>query len=138
MSHLNPPPTVPGGLPSPFFFVRLVESVRLLFEYARPSYQSGIVAGTTQTQAGATQITGKIANVATVATTSDALRLPPADFNLLVEILNSGANAAAVWPAAGDTIDGGADNAVDASTLGAGNSRRYLAINDDDWITLSG
>jgi len=134
---LNPPPQ---QIPQKWqfnFIVEFVESVRLIFEFVRIRYVASITAGTPQTQAGATQLTGTINNIGTVAVANDGVRLPPALINSVREILNSGANAAQVWPATGDTIDGGAADAVDANTLGVAASRRYFAVNSTDWITLS-
>jgi len=137
--RLNPPPVrlPPEANPQKIAFLSaLVESVRLLFEANRVKYQT-VTAGTTHTQAGATQLTGTINNIDTVANASDAVRLPPASENDTVELRNTGANAAAVWPASGDSIDGGAANAVDTNTLAANASRRYFAITSSAWITLS-
>ena len=135
--RLNPPPQLVPGAWQSAFIAALVESVRLIFEALRIKYQT-FTAGTTQTQAGATPLTGTLNNISVVANASDAVRLPPASKDTIIEILNTGANACAVWPADADTIDGGAADAVDSNTLGASSSRRYFAVDETDWITLSG
>ena len=134
---LNPPPQQIPRAWVIAFIGELVESVRLIFEAVRIKYAT-FTAGTTQTQAGATALTGTINNVSTVANASDGVRLPPAQKDTVIEILNTGANAAQVWPATGDKIDGGSADAVDSNTLATSSGRRYFAIDDTDWITLSG
>lgn len=80
---------------------------------------------------GDTPITTEVAELGTVASGSDACTLPSAQAGLKVVIINNGANAADVYPASGDSIDGGS---VDASVnLPAGAVRIYHAINATEW-----
>jgi len=62
-------------------------------------------------QTGATQLTGEICRVATVATLGDSVLLPGAKQGLSIFVLNDGANAMNVFPATSDSIDGAAANA---------------------------
>lgn len=96
---------------------------------------TSITAGTTQTLAGSTALTNDINNVTTVANTGDGVRLPTAVAGRRVSIHNNGANALQVWPAGGDTIDGGSVNAVDPNSLAAGSHRFYEAIDATNWET---
>jgi hypothetical protein len=96
---------------------------------------TSITAGSTQTQAGATALTNDINNVTTVGTTGDGVKLPSAVAGRRISIHNNGANALQVWPNTGDTIDGGAANAVDSNSLAAGGHRVYEAISTTAWYT---
>lgn len=69
------------------------------------SYTTGIIAGTTQTQAGATLLTTEWNNVTTVGTTNDGVRLPTAVGGLVITVKNTGANIAKIYPFLGDFID---------------------------------
>jgi hypothetical protein len=106
------------------------------FEYL--SMTTGITAGTTQSQAGATALTTQTNRVTASGTDADAVKLPTAVANALVTIINDdAAQTIAVWPNTGDTIDGGSANAVDSNTLAAGNSRTYLAYDATNWVTVT-
>jgi hypothetical protein len=106
------------------------------FEYL--SMTTGITAGTTQSQAGATALTTQTNRVTVSGTNADAVKLPTAVANALVTIINDdAAQTIAVWPNTSDTIDGGSANAVDANTLAAGNSRTYLAYDATNWVTVT-
>ena len=106
------------------------------FEYL--SMTTGITAGTTQSQAGATALTTQTNRVTVSGTDADAVKLPTAVANALVTIINDdAAQTIAVWPNTGDTIDGGSANAVDSNTLAAGNSRTYLAYDATNWVTVT-
>jgi hypothetical protein len=106
------------------------------FEYL--SMTTGITAGTTQSQAGATALTTQTNRVTVSGTDADAVKLPTAVANALVTIINDdAAQTIAVWPNTGDTVDGGSANAVDGNTLAAGNSRTYLAYDATNWVTVT-
>ena len=106
------------------------------FEYL--SMTTGITAGTTQSQAGATALTTQTNRVTASGTDADAVKLPTAVANALVTIINDdAAQTIAVWPNTGDTIDGESANAVDPNTLAAGNSRTYLAYDATNWVTVT-
>jgi hypothetical protein len=78
------------------------------------AYQTGLVAGTTQTAAGGTAITTSMAEFDTVAHTGDAATLPPAQAGMQINVINNGANTLGVFAATaalggiggGDTING--------------------------------
>jgi len=101
----------------------------------RSGVTTGITAGTTQTQAGATALTTELNVVGTVANTSDAIKLPTAISGIKIKIVNNGANALAVWPNTSDNLGAGVDT-VDASTLAAGANRTYMAYDSTNWETF--
>jgi hypothetical protein len=67
--------------------------------------QDTITAGTTQTQAGATAITGQTARVTTVGTAGDGVKLPASAAGMEVLVINHGANAMRVYGTGADQID---------------------------------
>jgi hypothetical protein len=67
--------------------------------------QTGITAGSTQTQAGATAITGQTAQITTVTTAGDGVKLPASAGGLEVLVVNKGANPVRVYGTGADTID---------------------------------
>lgn len=86
-----------------------------------------LTAGTTQTQAGATAITGDVAYITTCANEGDGVVLPSAVSGAKISIINEGAEPAWVWPASGDSINGLSADARDSSPIFPGASRTYLA-----------
>lgn len=94
---------------------------------------TGITAGTTQTQAGATLLTGRYNNVTTVGTAGDGVRLPTAAAGLKVTIRNSGANTLKAWPFLADSINALAVNlSVDIPAL---SETTFTAIDDTVWYS---
>lgn len=99
-----------------------------------------IVASTTQTRAGATQMTGTYNNITTVANASDAVGLPPiVSIGQQVWVTNAGANAAKVFPDSGTpgattTIDGGSAGA--SVTLTNAKSALFTATTLTNWQTI--
>jgi len=73
--------------------------------------ESGITAGTTQTQAGGYALTKSFNEVATVANNGDAITLDIAIAADYISIKNNGANSLQIFPAAGDNFEGVATNA---------------------------
>lgn len=72
-----------------------------------------LTAGTTQTQAGATQINSMIARVTTNATAGNGIRLPAGPGGKMITVINTTANAVNLYPF----------NSTDAiDSLGAGNA----------------
>lgn len=67
--------------------------------------QDAVVAGTTQTQAGATALTGQVVRVGTVAVLGDGVRLPASVAGLIVTLINDGANPMRVYGAGTETIN---------------------------------
>lgn len=83
------------------------------------SYATGITAGTTQTQAGATALTAAVNVVTVVGTDGDGVILPTRDGGSVVFVQNADAGQdIKVYPPVGGAIDGGSANA--AVTLGEG------------------
>ncbi len=95
--------------------------------------QNTITAGTTQTQAGATAITGPLARVTTCANANDGVKLPTCAAEVMITVMNLGATNLQVWPNTSDTINGGSADAVDANVIPPNASRTYLGIDATDW-----
>lgn len=87
------------------------------------SVVTGVTAGTTQTQAGATALVGATNVVGTVGTENDGVILPVAETGDTVFVRNGGANTMKVYPPVGGAVNGGTANA--AVTLAAGASATY-------------
>ena len=66
---------------------------------------SSITAGTTQTQAGATDLTVSINVITTVTTTGDGVQIPDVEIGDSLDILNLGANTCTVYPPTGARIN---------------------------------
>jgi hypothetical protein len=79
----------------------------LFFESAT----NGITAFAGGGQGSAVALTTEVNRVTTVATSGDSVKLPAATAGLTIVVVNKGANPLAVFPAAGDAIDGLAANA---------------------------
>lgn len=94
---------------------------------------TGITAGTTQTQGGATALTTEFNIIGTCANTGDGVKLPTAVAGLEITIYNGGAQPAQVWPATSDKINGGSADAVDAQILRPGDTATYIAKDATDW-----
>jgi hypothetical protein len=88
-------------------------------------------AGTTQTQAGATLLTGFI-NRVTTGNANDGVRLP-ANFAVgdTVYIVNQSAASLNVYPSTGGAINGGSANA--AKALAANMSGLYISLGGENW-----
>lgn len=70
-----------------------------------------VTAGTTQTQAGATAVTGDVTTV-TVGVANDGVILPKTlKRGDMIAIRNASANAGKLYPASGGTLNGGSANA---------------------------
>jgi hypothetical protein len=98
---------------------------------------TGIVAGTTHSLVGATALPSPINVIATVANASDAVALPSVSVGQRVTVFNAAAtNAAAVWPAAAASIDGGTAGA--AVSLAAGAKATYVYVATNTWYSIAG
>jgi hypothetical protein len=98
---------------------------------------TGITAGSTQTQAGATALTSDFNEVTVSGTDGDGVELPNNVAGSFCFIKNSdAAQTIQVWPASSDTVDGGSADAVDANALSFGKSRLYYATDGTDWQTV--
>jgi len=94
-----------------------------------------ITAGSTQSQAGATALTGTINRVTVSGTNGDGVKLPTAVAGLTCLIINAdSAQTIDVWPATGDKIQGGSSNAVDPTSIAAGTSREFYSIDAAEWL----
>ena len=97
----------------------------------------GITAGTTQTQAGATALTADVNEVSVCANTGDVVELKAAGAGFEQTVINNGVESMQVFPASGDSINGGAVDAVDPVVIQTLNTRTYIAHDDTSWNTKS-
>lgn len=95
--------------------------------------QTEVTASTTQTQAGATALTSQYVEVDTVANDADAVKLITASTGQSQTIRNEGANALQVFPASGDSINGGAVDAADQDNILPGWQRTYFSVDATSW-----
>lgn len=101
---------------------------------------TAITASTTQTRAGATQMTGTYNNITVCANAGDAVGLPPITaIGQQCVVTNAGAAAAAVFPdngtpGASTTIDGG--SAAASKTLTNVKSALFTATTLTNWQTI--
>jgi len=91
-----------------------------------------ITASTTQTQ-GNGALTAEVNEVSAVGSANDTVTLPTAVAGLKIHILNNGANTLQIFPASGDDLGQGADN---ATTMVAGNNVTFLAFDDTTWESV--
>lgn len=93
-----------------------------------------VTAGTTQTQAGATALTGAL-NVVTTGTANDGVRLP-ADYGVGEQIVVANISGAAlnVYPSTGGAINGGSANA--AKALAANMAGLYISTGNSNWVAV--
>lgn len=92
---------------------------------------TNIVAHAGGGQGSATALTTEYNNVTTVASAGDSVVLPSASAGVRSIIKNNGTHDLAVFPATGDTINGGAANA--SITLPVGEQMIFSAIDSTDW-----
>jgi len=104
--------------------------------YQKKSVVSGIVASTTQTQAGGTALTGMVNVIATVANDDDAIVLPAGVRGREIHVFNDGANRLQIFPPVDGDIDGGATNA--STTQEADVNVIYSCTDGTSWLTLKG
>ena len=106
----------------------VMQNARLIGGYATAT------AGTTQTQAGATLLTGGI-NFVTTGNASDGVKLP-ADIALgdSLIIVNSSGAALNVYPNTDGKINNGSANA--AKALVANMSGLYISLGDNNWAAV--
>ena len=91
-------------------------------------------AGTTQTQAGATQMEGAV-NFVTTGTANDGVRLPPdTAVGEVVYVVNSSAVSLNVYPNTGGKINNGSANA--AKALAANMSGAYISLGSENWAAV--
>jgi hypothetical protein len=91
-------------------------------------------AGTTQTQAGATQLTGGF-NAVTTGNANDGVLLPlQYQRGEMAVILNLSAASLNVYPATGGKINNGSANA--AKALAANMTGLYFSLGNNDWAAV--
>jgi hypothetical protein len=90
----------------------------------------GLVAGTTQTQAGATQLPWGMSQTGTCANVNDGVRMPSARSEQDVIHTNDGAFTEQLWPDFGDNLGAGVNIPV---TQAAGVTNHWIAIDDTNW-----
>ena len=73
---------------------------------------TGVTAGTTQTQAGATETTADIVEVGTCANANDGIQLTSGAVGDERTVINNGAENMQVWPDTGEDINNGTTNAA--------------------------
>jgi hypothetical protein len=98
---------------------------------------SGLVASTTQTQAGGLllDVGTQIHRASTVGSAADAFRLPPAIAGKTLVFTNAAAaNACGVFPAVGDAINALAANAV--YSVAANKTVLFVCAVDGTWNTI--
>lgn len=100
---------------------------------AERTITTGITANPGGGYASAVELVSRFNVIATVATTGDSVRLPTAVAGLRRTIRNNGANAADVFPNAGDNINStGVDTAI---SLAAGSSITLFAADSTNWYS---
>jgi hypothetical protein len=93
-----------------------------------------VTAGTTQTQAGATALTGFV-NYVTTGTAADGVKLPAERLvGDVIYVVNSSANSLNVYPATGGKINNGSANA--AKALVANMSGCYISLGSENWAAV--
>lgn len=103
---------------------------------------TGITASTTQTRAGALQLTGTVNVVTTSANSGDAVGLPVATVGAVIVVKNKGANPIKVFPTSAasgsdDTIDGGTAG-TGAATITNAKWAIFYCTAADTWVSNGG
>jgi len=97
------------------------------------SFTDGIVAGATQTQAGATPLVSEVNRIATSATSGNGVMLPSSSPGLSVMVINHGGTPVQVYGAGSDTID---DQAASAGvTQMQGSVAFYICATPGAWYS---
>lgn len=97
------------------------------------TYLRSVASGITATNPGGqgdNALTKDISEVATVGTANDAVTLPSAIIGMEVTIINNGANTLEIWPASGDNVGAGVNN---ATTLASGSNVTFVAYDVTNW-----
>jgi hypothetical protein len=101
----------------------------------RYDVNAGLTAGTTRTQAGGLDLTAQVNQVSTVANVDDTVVLPPAIGGEQIIIINSASNRMRVFPASGDDLGAGANNALAGGILG-GQAMTFIPFNATTWVEV--
>src|SRR3990167_7436398 len=103
------------------------------------SKTTGITAGSTQTQVGATALTSFFNQVSTVGTQYDGVKLPTAVAGLMVGIQNIAGTNLKIWPASGDDLGEGVDTGKTWNSNGANSKIAwFLALDETTWVRWQG
>lgn len=95
---------------------------------------AAVTAGTTQTQAGATALTGAV-NAVTTGNANDGVLLPTGmAAGDQVVVANLSAVALNVYPSTGGAINGGSANA--AKALAANMAGLYISTGNSNWVAV--
>lgn len=86
-------------------------------------------------QANAVALSKQTNVIGTCATALDSVKLPTPAAGVIIEVVNNGAKAAAVFPASGHTID--ALSANTAYRLESGSVQRFLGVSATAWRRLN-
>jgi len=104
-----------------------------LLTLARRSVEAGITADVGSVQGGS-PITKDVNQISVCANAGDSITLPTAAAGLMVTIINNGAQACDVFPAASDDCGAGANTAV---SLAAAANITYQAFDATTWFAMS-
>jgi hypothetical protein len=103
----------------------IMQNARFVGGYA------AVTAGTTQTQAGATALTGAI-NFVTTGNANDGVQLPSSyALGDMVVVINSSGAALNVYPGTGGKINNGSADA--AKALAANMTGLYVSLGSNNW-----
>ena len=123
-------------VPAPFqTFYRLLDGqgVDTALAFPQVATEDSITASTTQTQAGAYQLTAPLSRITTSASAGNAVALPKANLGLDYTIINDGANAIQVYGTNPDTINGVAT--ATGISQPAGTAYQYTVTTSGNWVT---
>lgn len=103
--------------------------------FLNESLATGVTAGTTRTQGGATLLTAEINRVTTVGTAADSVILPAAVPGLNIYVANAAAaNSMNVFPNGSDQIN--ALGASAAFAVAAGKTAVFVSANSGQWHAI--
>ena len=97
------------------------------------SVAAGVTADTGSAQ-GDGAITTDVVQISTCANAGDAVTLPTAVAGLTITVINNGAEACDVFPAASDNLGAGANT---AASLAAAANITYVAIDATNWVAVT-
>ena len=103
-------------------------------QYIYRSCANGLTALAGGGQTGATNLTGALNRVTTVATAADSVMLPTAKAGMNIFVKNTAANSLNVFPASGDAINALSANA--AYALATVKAAFFVCTVDGTWDTV--
>jgi len=105
-----------------------------VFQYIYRSCANGLTALAGGGQTGATNLTGQLNRVTTVATAADSVQLPTAKAGMQIFVKNTSANSLNVFPYSGDAINALSANA--AYALATVKAALFVCCVDGTWDTI--